>query len=100
MRHGHINNLKLFKITVFVVNNGFSGQLKQGNLFWKYLRILIYYLLSKFGVQITSCFKVMAFKVSFDVTSGFIYLLIYLFIYLFIYSFFIVDRFTIEHIYI
>ena len=42
----------------------------------------------------------MAFKVSFDVTSGFIYLLIYLFIYLFIYSLFIVDRFTIEHIHI
>ena len=31
MRHAHRNNLKLFKITVFVVNNLFSGQLKQEN---------------------------------------------------------------------
>ena len=31
MRHAHINNLKLFKITVSVVNNLFSGQLKQEN---------------------------------------------------------------------
>ena len=31
MRHTHINNLKLFKITVSVVNNLFSGQLKQEN---------------------------------------------------------------------
>ena len=31
MRNAHINNLNLFKITVFFVNNLFSVQLKQEN---------------------------------------------------------------------
>ena len=31
MRQARINNLKLFKITVFVVNNLFSVKLKQEN---------------------------------------------------------------------